>query len=123
MALTSGSQHTMLGPTASISALLQGCCLKYGMACLPFISIISGLLVYLIKFYKLEKYIDLFPLSVIEGFTIGTALAMIIGKVNNALGNIKNPHNHNLNRKFNLINNSNFNNSNLVYVYFSIFFK
>lgn len=59
------------------------------MACLAFISIISGILVYSINYFKLEKYIYLFPVSLIEGFTIRTALAMILGQINNALGIVK----------------------------------
>lgn len=86
MSFYSGSQYTMLGPTPAISAILQHCCLEIGMVSLPFISIISGILCYMISFYNLEKYIDLFPLSIIEGFTLGTALAMILGQVNNILG-------------------------------------
>jgi MFS superfamily sulfate permease-like transporter len=56
-----GSVFSMLGPTPTISAILQTCWVKYGMASLPFISVASGLFVYLIAYYGLEKYIDLFP--------------------------------------------------------------
>jgi len=92
MGFMAGSEYTMLGPTPAISATLQACCVKYGMSSLPFISVASGLLSYLITYFKLEKYIDLFPLCVIEGFTNGTALAMIIGQINNALGILKHPY-------------------------------
>lgn len=86
MGILGGSNYNILGPTGSLTSFLQNCCLKYGMSSLPYFAMVAGAYTFLLRMYSLEKFIDLFPIPVNEGFTLGIALVMMIGQINNIFG-------------------------------------
>lgn len=81
-----GSHYNIVGPTGALSGFLANNVFIYGIHALPYISFIVGLLILVVGKYGLQKYIDLFPLAVNEGFTLGVALIIILNQMNPALG-------------------------------------
>jgi SulP family sulfate permease len=81
-----GSNYNILGPTGALSGFLSICAFRYGMNSLPYFAIIAGIITIIVKRYGLAKYIDLFPLAVNEGFTLGVAFIIFLNQMNPALG-------------------------------------
>jgi len=86
MGILGGSKYNIIGPTGSLTSFMQNCCHKYGISSLPYFAMAVGIYTFLLRMYSLEKFIDLFPVPVNEGFTLGIALVMMIGQINNVFG-------------------------------------
>ena len=50
------------------------------------IALVSGIIEVVVYNLKLEKYCTIIPLSVLEGFSMGVAIVIGGGQLNNALG-------------------------------------
>jgi MFS superfamily sulfate permease-like transporter len=50
------------------------------------IALVSGIIEVFVYYLKLEKYCTIIPLSVLEGFSMGVAIVIGGGQLNNALG-------------------------------------
>ncbi len=81
-----GSNYNIVGPTGALSGFLSNLVFRYGVSSLPYFAMATGVLTYFVKVYGLEKYIDLFPTAVNEGFTVGVACIIFFGQMNSALG-------------------------------------
>jgi SulP family sulfate permease len=87
-----GSHFNIIGPTGALSGYLASAVMKYqpedqtSFDILPVFAVCTGLLTALILIMQLAKYIELFPSSVNEGFTLGVAVIIFSGQLNSALG-------------------------------------
>lgn len=91
--IVGGSQFNIIGPAGALTGILIGYSLLYSPAILPFLTIASGLIILIIYFCKLQRYLIFVPSSVVHGFTLGVALTIAFGQLNSALGlNGMSPH-------------------------------
>lgn len=84
--LYGGSNYNIIGPTGALSGFLSAVVFRYGIHSLPYFALITGVLTLVIRNYGLAKYIDLFPVAVNEGFTVGVAVIILVNQLNPALG-------------------------------------
>lgn len=84
--LIGGSYYNVLGPAGAMCGFLAKFVSEWGPLSLPFLSIYSAAFAFLILIFNLGKYIDIFPISVIEGFTLSVAFSIFFGQMSNALG-------------------------------------
>ena len=85
-ALLGGSQYNIAGPTASGAGILAVYSLRYGYQILPFIAILSGLLMLAALALRLDKYVLLLPGGVMHGWTIGVAFTIAGNQLAAAFG-------------------------------------
>jgi MFS superfamily sulfate permease-like transporter len=84
--IAGGSNFNIVGPTGALSGFLLNIVARYGVSALPYIAFTTGILTLIVKFYHLERYIDLCPTAVNEGFTLGVAFIIFFNQMNSALG-------------------------------------
>lgn len=76
--LFGSSDLNIVGPAGALSGMLNSYTIQYnGSGVLPYISIISSVMIFLIWMLNLQGYLLLMPKAVFEGFTM--AVAVIIG--------------------------------------------
>jgi len=80
-----GSNFNIMGPTGALAGVLISYVAIYGFQILPLIAIISGILILLAYLFHFDKYIVFIPKSVVHGFTLGVAIIIGLGQLNNAL--------------------------------------
>ena len=86
-----GSDYNIIGPTGALSGFLANAVVRYqGDAgagdILPVVALWTGILTFLILALQLQKYVEVFPTSVNEGFTLGVAFIIFAGQLNNCFG-------------------------------------
>lgn len=81
-----GSRYNVVGPAGALTGLLAIFAFSYGAAAFPTLSILTGLLILMAYFFKLERYLVFVPASVLHGFTLGVALTIGLNQLNFALG-------------------------------------
>lgn len=81
-----GSQYNIVGPTGALSGFISICVARYGCGNIPLFALVCSFAILLVRYFKIENYIDLFPTAVNEGFTIGVAGIIFLGQINSALG-------------------------------------
>jgi len=81
-----GSHYNIVGPTGALSGFIGICVARYGYGNIPLFALVCSFAILLVRHFKLENYIDLFPTAVNEGFTIGVAGIIFLGQINSALG-------------------------------------
>ena len=86
-----GSDYNIIGPTGALSGFLANAVMTYqedtgSGDILPVMAIWTGILTFLILALQLQKYVELFPTSVNEGFTLGVAVIIFTGQLNNCFG-------------------------------------
>ena len=84
--LIGGSYYNVLGPAGALCGFLAKFVSKWGPDGLPWCSLFCGLFTLLTLIFNMGKYIDIFPASVNEGFTLGIAFSIFFGQMSNALG-------------------------------------
>lgn len=84
--IVGGSNFNIIGPAGALAGILVGYATLYGPALLPFLAILSGIIIILIWRLGWDKYLIFVPSSVIHGFTLGVALTIGLGQLNSALG-------------------------------------
>jgi SulP family sulfate permease len=85
-ALTSGSPYSVSGPAAAMVPILALIIQKHGLAELPYITIMAGVLLAFFALLGIGKYIRKVPESVVLGFTAGVAAVLFFGQINSFLG-------------------------------------
>ena len=85
-ALFGGSDFNIIGPTGALSGLIASFIFIYGSDKLALLTILSGLIILIFWFFKLERYLIYIPASAIHGFTLGVALIIGLSQINFALG-------------------------------------
>lgn len=84
--LIGGSYYNVLGPAGAMCGFLAKFVSEWGPLSLPFLAMFAALTTFLVLLFNLGKYIDIFPISVIEGFTLAIAFSIFFGQMTNALG-------------------------------------
>lgn len=85
-ALFGGSQFNIIGPTGALSGILISYTVVNGGGGLPVIAIFSGLIILVLYFLHIDKYIIFIPSSVVQGFTLGVSFIISLGQLDNMLG-------------------------------------
>lgn len=81
-----GSNYNITGPTGALSGLLAVYAFSHGSSGLPFLAIVSGIIILVAWAFRLERYLMYVPANTIHGFTLGVALIIGFGQLNFALG-------------------------------------
>ncbi|OZG74383.1 C4-dicarboxylic acid transporter DauA [Hahella sp. CCB-MM4] len=76
IALTGGSRYSISGPTAAFVVILYPIAQKYGLSGLLMATVMAGLLMILMAFLRLGRFIEYIPESVTLGFTGGIAVVI-----------------------------------------------
>lgn len=92
-ALLGGSHYNIVGPTGALSGILATYAFLHGVEALPFLAILTGVMVLAVFLLKLERFIVLIPGSVVHGFTLGVAFIIGLNQLNFAL-NLNGLHKH-----------------------------
>jgi SulP family sulfate permease len=86
IALFSGAPYGISGPTGAMSAVLIVLATRYGLPGVWAAGVLAGAMVMLLGIARLGKFVAFIPSPVITGFTIGIALIIAIGQIDNFLG-------------------------------------
>jgi SulP family sulfate permease len=81
-----GSNYNVVGPSPAIAGYLAMGVLKYGYGILPYYAMITGVFTFLAARFNFHNNIDLFPLVVNKGFTLGVAITAFSNQTNFAWG-------------------------------------
>ncbi|HEX6173187.1 MAG TPA: SulP family inorganic anion transporter [Candidatus Binatia bacterium] len=82
----SGAPYQISGPTGAMSAVLIVLAQKHGLPGIWFAGMLAGILLLVIGFARLGRFIAFVPAPVIAGFTSGIACIIAIGQIDNLLG-------------------------------------
>lgn len=85
-AIFGGSHFNIIGPTGALSGILIVFSVANGYIYLPLLAIISGVMIILAYYFHLDRYIIFIPRSVVHGFTLGVALIIGLGQLDNIFG-------------------------------------
>lgn len=85
-ALFGGSRFQVSGPTGAMTVVLIPVINKYGISAIPVLGLMASLVLVAMAVLRIGKYIKKVPSPVVEGFTVGIALLIILQQVPYALG-------------------------------------
>lgn len=85
-ALMGGSRFQVSGPTGAMTVVLIPVISKYGVSAIPVLGIMAALALLLMALLRLGKFIKHVPEPVVEGFTVGIALLIMLQQFPYALG-------------------------------------
>ncbi len=86
IAFLGGSRVQISGPTAAFATIVAGIVATDGMEGLIAATIIAGILLILMGFFKLGAVIRFVPFTITTGFTAGIAVTLTIGQLKDLLG-------------------------------------
>jgi SulP family sulfate permease len=81
-----GSNYNILGPAGALVNIISTLVVANGIKIVPLVAIVSGVMEAIVYALKLEKFCAVIPLSVLEGFSMGVAIVIGCGQLNNAFG-------------------------------------
>lgn len=84
--LTGGSRYSVSGPTAAFIVILVPIVANFGFAGLLMATLLSGIILMLMAWARLGRYIEYIPESVTLGFTGGIAIVIAILQLEDFLG-------------------------------------
>jgi SulP family sulfate permease len=82
----SGAPYQISGPTGAMSAILILVSQRYGLEGVFIAGLMSGVLIMLVGFLRLGRFIGFIPAPVISGFTTGIAIIIFVGQLDNFFG-------------------------------------
>ncbi|CAN2193254.1 SUL1 Sulfate permease and related transporters (MFS superfamily) [Candidatus Nanopelagicaceae bacterium] len=85
-ALIGGSRFQVSGPTGAMTVVLIPVISKYGVSAIPVLGIMAAVALLLMALLRLGKFIKHVPGPVVEGFTVGIALLIMLQQFPYALG-------------------------------------
>jgi SulP family sulfate permease len=85
-ALMGGSRFQVSGPTGAMTVVLIPVISKYGVSAIPVLGIMAAVALLLMALLRLGKFIKHVPGPVVEGFTVGIALLIMLQQFPYALG-------------------------------------
>lgn len=85
-ALLGGSRFQVSGPTGAMTVVLIPVISKHGITAIPVLGIMAAAILLLMSAFKLGKFIKKVPEPVVEGFTVGIALLIMLQQFPYALG-------------------------------------
>ena len=86
IAFLGGSRVQISGPTAAFATIVAGIVATDGIDGLAAATVIAGVLLVLMGFFKLGSLIRFVPYTITTGFTAGIAVTLVIGQVKDFLG-------------------------------------
>ncbi|MDD2487542.1 MAG: SulP family inorganic anion transporter [Candidatus Gracilibacteria bacterium] len=90
-AIFASSKYNIFGAAGALSGILLSFSLINGPWLLPFIAIFSGIIIMIVYWLKITKYITLIPTTALHGFLIGVGITIAVGQFNAALGLVLKP--------------------------------
>jgi len=84
-ALFGGSRYNITGPTAALVPILSHVVLRHGPESLPTLSVMAGVILLVLSALRTGRLMRFMPGLVVTGFTLGVALSIAFGQVNNLL--------------------------------------
>jgi SulP family sulfate permease len=81
-----GSNYNILGPAGALVNIISTLKAVNGVAIIPFVALVSGIMSFIVYLLKLEGYCTMIPTSVLEGFSLGVACSIGLGQLNYAFG-------------------------------------
>lgn len=88
-AIFGGSRFQVSGPTGAMTVVLIPVIANNGIAAIPILGLMAGLIVIAMSFLKLGTIINRIPWAVVEGFTLGISIVIALQQLPMALGVIK----------------------------------
>lgn len=88
-ALFGGSRYQVSGPTGAMTVVLIPVIAKNGIAAIPVLGLMAGLIVIAMSVLRLGGIINRIPWAVVEGFTLGIAVVIALQQLPMALGVVK----------------------------------
>lgn len=85
-ALFGGSRFQISGPTGAMTVVLIPTIGKYGISVVPILGILAAAILFLLAILRIGNLIAKVPKNVVEGFTVGIALLIILQQLPFALG-------------------------------------
>ena len=85
-AVFGGSKYQVSGPTGAMTVILIPVIHNYGVAAIPALGIMAGVMVIAMAIFKLGAVINRVPWTVVEGFTVGIAFIISLQQIPLALG-------------------------------------
>lgn len=85
-AVFGGSHVQVSGPTGAMTVVLVPLVARYGTDAVFTVGVIAGVLVVAAALFRLGRYIAFIPWPVIEGFTVGIAIIILLQQIPAALG-------------------------------------
>lgn len=86
IALSGGSRYSISGPTAAFVVILQPLAAMYGLGGLLLASLMAGMILLLMAYARLGRFIEYIPETVTLGFTGGIAIVIAFLQVPDFLG-------------------------------------
>lgn len=86
IALAGGSRFSISGPTAAFVVILYPLASKYGLAGLLLASVMAGVILIVMAFARLGRFIEYIPESVTLGFTGGIAIVIAVLQIPDFMG-------------------------------------
>ncbi|MGN1148454.1 MAG: SulP family inorganic anion transporter [Lachnospiraceae bacterium] len=81
-----GSRVQIAGPTAAFATIVAGIVAKNGMDGLVVATIMAGIILILMGFFRFGSLIKFIPYTITTGFTAGIAVTIFIGQIKDFLG-------------------------------------
>ncbi len=85
-AIFGGSNFQVSGPTGAMTVVLLPIVSTYGVAALPVLGVLAGLILFVFAFAGVGRYINYVPWPVITGFTNGIGIIIFLQQLPNLLG-------------------------------------
>lgn len=85
-AVFGGSRFQVSGPTGAMTAVLLPIVAVYGVGALPVLGIMAGVILLVLSFARVGRYIHLIPWPVVTGFTNGIAFVIFLQQAPLVLG-------------------------------------
>ncbi len=77
-----GSEFNVTGPTAALVPLLSHVVITHGVAALPMVAVLSGLILVAMSRLRFGRVMRFMPGLVVTGFTAGIAIVLAVGQLN-----------------------------------------
>lgn len=88
-AVFGGSHLQVSGPTGAMTVVLLPVIAAYGIENIPLLAVMAGVIVVIMGMTALGRAVDLIPLSVVEGFTFGIGVIILLQQLPLILGSEK----------------------------------
>jgi len=85
-ALFGGSRFQVSGPTGAMTVILIPVIGKYGVSAIPILGFMAAFILLIMALFRFGNLIKRVPAPVVEGFTVGIALMIIMQQIPYALG-------------------------------------
>ncbi|MBP5311120.1 MAG: sodium-independent anion transporter, partial [Lachnospiraceae bacterium] len=86
IAFLGGSRVQIAGPTAAFATIVAGIVAKNGMEGLVLATIMAGIILIIMGFFRFGNLIKYIPYTITTGFTFGIAVTILIGQIKDFFG-------------------------------------